>query len=76
MEQMSLEPEAFEAANKGAAATDIAVVVPSLIASRRVIVLLIAFLCCWVMIAVTMGGEYGSIVRNTGANPRKLEGSN
>jgi hypothetical protein len=43
MEQISLEAEDFEAANKGEAATDIAVVVPSLIASRRVIVLLIAF---------------------------------
>jgi hypothetical protein len=44
MEQISLEAEAFEAANRGAAAIDIAVVVPSLIASRRVIFLFIAFL--------------------------------
>jgi hypothetical protein len=43
MEQISLEGfESGEAANNGAAATDIAVVVPSLMASRRVI--FIAFL--------------------------------
>jgi hypothetical protein len=46
MEQISLEAEDFEAVNKGEVATDIAVVVPSWIASRRVIVLFMIAVPC------------------------------